>query len=108
MPFCSREAGDTASLWLPSRACHKAFQESPLFLETGSHSPKASIPTLHVPSVVASLDCPSLQLKRPEWALTLRSCWGPSVTLTWKAMQSRGNPSNFHAHILTDHNVKRH
>lgn len=42
----SREAGRMASPWLPSSAGLKAFQESLLFEEMGSHSPKACIPTL--------------------------------------------------------------
>lgn len=63
----------------------KAFQESLLFVETGLHSPKTSIPPPHTLSVAASLYFPSLQLKRQEWALVLHSCWRPFMTLTWNA-----------------------
>lgn len=82
-----REAGSTASPspWLPSRACLKAFQESLLFVETGLHSPKTSIPPPHALSVAASLYFPSLQLKGKSGHLSSTHADDLSWQLTWNA-----------------------
>lgn len=102
-----------ASPWLPSSASLKAFQESLLFVQMESHSPKACIPTLS--GCLSSLSPTPIKKARedPSTLLMLGTFKDTQLECLHQRPRahSRGIPTmsiRQKAHVFTDHNVEQH